>query len=149
MHRPFQIITQGYLHDDDPLVRIRTINWSDGLKWARCTLKGRGLAEREEIEFPMPYGVAEEALALWAKSKLIKHRYILNTPPSPDPNEDRVWELDQFQLELEGLWIAEIELKHQDQPFDIPEWLGREVTQDSAYANVNLARFGKPTNTQP
>jgi CYTH domain-containing protein len=79
-HRPFQIITQGYLHDDNPLVRIRTINWSDGLKWARCTLKGS-----EEIEFPMPFVVAEQALELWAKSKLVKHRYILNTKVSSDP----------------------------------------------------------------
>lgn len=146
-HRPFQIITQGYLHDDDPLVRVRTINWSDGLKWGRCTFKGFGLEERDEIEFPMPYEKAEQALELWTQNKIVKHRYILDTKVSSDPNDDRVWELDQFQLDLDGLWIAEVELKFIGQDFDTPEWLGREVTHDGRYANVNLVSHGIPTNT--
>lgn len=148
MHRPFQIITQGYLHDDNPLVRVRTINWSDGLKWARCTFKGRGLVERDEIEFPMPYEKAEQALELWAKTKIVKHRYIIDTPLSSRSDDGRVWELDQFQLDLEGLWIVEVELKYPDEPFDSPEWLGREVTNDSRYTNVRLAQDGIPDESK-
>ena len=38
-----------------------------------------------------------------------------------------------------GLIVAEVELQHPDQEIEKPSWLGREVTDDGRYYNINLA----------
>ena len=40
----------------------------------------------------------------------------------------------------EGLCVAEIELEHEDEMFDLPAWAGAEVTDDPRYANASLVR---------
>lgn len=40
----------------------------------------------------------------------------------------------------EGLIIAEIELPRKDMPFEKPQWLGKEVTQDTTYYNSTLSK---------
>jgi adenylate cyclase len=49
------------------------------------------------------------------------------------------WEIDVFLRENSGLVVAEIELEQEDQPIELPEWLGEEVSHDSKYYNANLA----------
>lgn len=39
-----------------------------------------------------------------------------------------------------GLIIAEIELPSEDTQFDKPQWLGKEVTQDTTYYNSTLSK---------
>jgi CYTH domain-containing protein len=46
--------------------------------------------------------------------------------------------VDEFLGDNRGLVVAEVELASEDQPFDKPEWLGREVTGDPRYFNANL-----------
>ena len=48
------------------------------------------------------------------------------------------WEIDVFEGDNEGLVIAEVELESEDEPFDVPEWIGAEVTDDPRYFNANL-----------
>ena len=48
------------------------------------------------------------------------------------------WELDVFHGALEGLIIAELELDAEDQVFEMPSWIGEEVTFDPNYLNSNL-----------
>lgn len=50
------------------------------------------------------------------------------------------WEVDEFHEEDDGLIIAEIELPSEDTQFDKPQWLGKEVTQDSTYYNSTLSK---------
>ena len=50
------------------------------------------------------------------------------------------WEVDEFHGEDEGLIIAEIELPRKDMPFEKPQWLGKEVTQDTTYYNSTLSK---------
>ena len=38
------------------------------------------------------------------------------------------------------LEIAEIELKHLDETFELPEWIGDEVSDDDRYYNVCLLK---------
>ena len=45
---------------------------------------------------------------------------------------------DEFLGVNEGLNVAEIELKSEDQAFDKPDWVGEEVTGDPKYYNSNL-----------
>jgi len=43
-----------------------------------------------------------------------------------------------FNGNNEGLVIAEIELDDENDAFDRPSWLGKEVTGDQRYYNSNL-----------
>lgn len=57
----------------------------------------------------------------------------------PIPKKDAE-ELLSFTCEDEGLIIAEIELPRKDMPFEKPQWLGKEVTQDTTYYNSTLSK---------
>ena len=50
------------------------------------------------------------------------------------------WEVDVFAGENAGLVIAEIELRHEDENFDRPPWLGVEITGQAQYYNGSLSR---------
>jgi adenylate cyclase len=51
------------------------------------------------------------------------------------------WEVDEFLGENAGLVVAEIELGAEDEAFDKPDWIGREVTGDKRYYNSSLIRL--------
>lgn len=124
------VIEQAYL-SDDPCVRVRLMTRS-GVSIAFLTIKGHGTIERAEFEWEIPVKDAEQILSqgLW-DTALVKKRYTLGR-----------WEVDAFDGGLEGLWLAEIELKSADEEFDKPKWLGKEVSDDPAFTNVVLAREG-------
>jgi CYTH domain-containing protein len=48
--------------------------------------------------------------------------------------------VDVFSGDNSGLVIAEIELRHEDDTFERPHWLGIEITGQSQYYNGSLAR---------
>ncbi|GHU77956.1 hypothetical protein FACS189414_5250 [Bacteroidia bacterium] len=50
------------------------------------------------------------------------------------------WEIDVFHGENEGLVIAEIELAAEDETFELPAWIGEEVTLDRRYYNSALSQ---------
>ncbi len=50
------------------------------------------------------------------------------------------WEVDEFLGENAGLVVAELELESEQQPFERPAWLGREVTDDVRYYNTQLSQ---------
>jgi CYTH domain-containing protein len=54
--------------------------------------------------------------------------------------KNHLWEVDEFHGENEGLIVAEIELDDENEKFEIPSWLGKEVTADYRYLNSNLAK---------
>ena len=53
----------------------------------------------------------------------------------------KVFEVDEFHGDNEGLVMAEIELDSADQPFAKPDWLGQEVTGDRRYYNSYLSLY--------
>lgn len=60
-----------------------------------------------------------------------------------------VWEVDEFSGENQGLVVAEVELESPDQPLELPDWVGEEVTHNPRYLSANLveypfSRWGKP-----
>ncbi len=122
------LIRQGYLNRDmERTVRIRI----EGDR-AFLTVKGisRG-ASRNEYEYPIPLTHAEELLKICDGPLLEKVRYRISDHGS-------IWEVDEFLGENAGLVVAEVELASEDQPFEHPAWLGREVTGDPRYFNSNL-----------
>jgi len=121
---------QGYL-SVDPAVRVRLITSPEGNESARLTIKGPGLISRTELEYPIPVADARALFPL-CKRQLNKLRYRLAR-----------WEVDHFlDLPRGELWLAEIELSSEAEPFERPDWLREEVTQDPAYANSRLAGTG-------
>ena len=53
--------------------------------------------------------------------------------------EGFIWEIDEFKGAHEGLVVAEIELKDENETFPIPPFIGEEVTGNVAYYNSTLA----------
>ena len=60
------------------------------------------------------------------------------------PFGNHLFEVDEFLGENKGLVLAEVELKHEEERFEKPEWLGEEVTGQVQYYNSQLSL--KPFN---
>lgn len=121
-------ICQGYLNrDKERTVRVRL----SGEK-AFLTIKGMNSgATRAEYEYEIPVSHAEALLKICDGPVLEKNRYTVDY-------NGLIWEVDEFLGENEGLIVAEVELKSEDQSFDRPDWVGQEVTDDPRYYNSNL-----------
>lgn len=117
-------------------VRIRAIDH----KKARLTLKiGINGLSRHEFEYDVPMKDAEELLALANGRMITKTRYEVK-------HARHVWEVDVYGGELEGLVVAEVEMKSEKESPALPDWLGREVTGDIRYSNQALAEGSLPEN---
>jgi len=125
-------ITQTYLSiDQDKTIRIRIAN-----NKAFITIKGRSIGNsisRNEWEFQIPVSDATEIMKLCIDGKIDKTRYLI-------PVGKHSFEVDVFHDKNEGLIIAEIELSSDDEKFEIPDWLGEEVTGNPNYYNANLIK---------
>jgi adenylate cyclase len=55
--------------------------------------------------------------------------------------DDLLWEVDEFEGELAGLIIAEVELEREDQDVIIPSWTGLELTTLRGWSNAALSRM--------
>ncbi len=123
-------LRQGYLNREGPAsVRVRT---SDEHAWLNIKSRELGVSRRE-YEYPMPVADADEMLGDLCQGPLVeKIRYEV-------PVDGHVWEVDEFLGDNAGLVVAEIELSQADEAFTPPPWLGREVTDESRYYNMNLS----------
>lgn len=124
-------ILQGYLSAEQHLtVRVRVRDDE-----AFLTLKGATTGvRRAEYEYPIPKTDAEAMLRDLSRDSLIeKRRHIVR-------DQGRIWEIDVFAGDNQGLVLAEIELADEQQRFSRPNWLGQEVSDDPRYFNANLAR---------
>ena len=120
-------ISQGYLSNKkEAVVRVRIKG-----KKGYLTVKGenKGIT-RAEFEYEIPVGDAEEMLKLCEK-KLEKVRY-------KEKVGAHTFEIDVFGGDNEGLTVAEVELKSEDEAFAKPEWILEEVSGDTKYYNSNL-----------
>lgn len=127
-------IMQGYVASSGPdgglLVRVRRAG-----DQAFLTLKGPRIGITcGEWEYPIPVADAIEMLSAHSVTGVIeKTRYRI-------PSGAHFFELDVFKGGLAGLVIAEVELSDEAEQVELPAWLGREVSHDLAYTNINLAK---------
>lgn len=130
-------IVQGFLNTHPKrTVRIRI----DG-DFGYLTVKGlsnESGTSRFEWEKEITLEEAEELIPLCEQKILEKTRYKI-------PNGNHFFEVDEFHGENEGLVIAEIELQNEKEVFEIPDWLGKEVTGEIKYYNSQLSK--QPFNT--
>ncbi|MEN9743139.1 MAG: hypothetical protein RLZZ65_944 [Bacteroidota bacterium] len=122
-----RLFKQAYLlREGDRSVRVRV---ADNMAFFTVKL-GTGLT-RSEFEYEIPKDEAESMIEEANLKCLQKTRYYIQ-------HGQDTWELDVFHGALEGLIIAELELDAEDQVFELPSWLGEEVTFDPNYLNSNL-----------
>lgn len=121
-------IVQGYLSSrPDCVVRVRI--YGDE---AFLTVKGRNHGDtRLELEYHIPMEDAQKMLPLCEGKVLEKVRYIV-------PYHGFTWEVDVFEGHRRGLVTAEIELPASDTHYDIPPFVGENVTGNPEYFNSNL-----------
>ena len=126
-----EIYRQGYLYGDGtPAVRVRIVG-----EKAFLTIKSRcsGLASLE-FEYPLPLEDAHTLLEQVVREPPVeKIRYRI-------PCNGLIWEVDEFLGLNQGLLLAEVELEREDQSFELPPWVGEEVTADPRYYNAALAK---------
>ena len=121
------LLHQGYLSRDPMrIVRVRTFA---GQGFITIKSKTVGIS-RPEYEYRIAVEDAEEILE-FCDSLIIKHRYEIQF-------KDHMWEVDVFHDANEGLVVAEIELRSETETFELPDWVGEEVTSDKRYNNANL-----------
>lgn len=124
-------IVQGYLNSNpERTVRVR-IKGNKGF----LTIKGKGNESgttRFEWEKEIALFEAEALLQLCESNIIDKIRYEISIGK-------HTFEVDVFSGENQGLIIAEIELSTENELFEQPKWLGKEVTGDNKYYNSYLS----------
>ncbi len=97
-----------------------------------CVKERKVGVARGEYEYPIPVGDARELLDLAVGTVIEKRRHIVSCG-------GHEWEVDEFLGANAGLVVAEIELASEEEAFERPAWLGREVSADPRYYNAALA----------
>src|SRR5262249_4487277 len=100
---------------------------------ATITLKSRRRGPiRAEFEYAIPYSDALEILRTMCDGHVLdKVRHVIT-------HAGAVWHVDVYEGILNGVVLAEVELQHADQKFDLPGWIEKEVTGDPRYRKINM-----------
>jgi CYTH domain-containing protein len=124
------LIEQAYLCTD-PTIRVRK---SDDDYY--MTYKGRGLLERTEYNLPLNKDAYEKLVKKAEGNIISKRRYVI-----PIDGSDLKIELDVFDDPFAPLIMAEVEFGsvEESEGFIPPDWFDKEVTEDPAYHNSNMA----------
>lgn len=125
-------IAQGFLNTDPSrTVRVRIMGEKGFL-----TVKGASNdsgTTRFEWEIEISVNEATNLIDLCESGILEKTRYEV-------PSGKHIFEVDEFLGENKGLVVAEVELNHEDERFEKPDWLGEEVTGQKKYYNSQLSK---------
>ncbi len=121
-------IEQGYLcREPERTVRVRIADDKGFI-----TVKGRTIGDtRDEFEYPVSVDDARAMLGMCVGAVVRKIRHYV-------PFAGNVWEVDEFIGLDEPLTIAEIELSSSSLKYELPPFVGRQVTDDPRYFNSNI-----------
>ena len=128
-------IQQGYIASNNGrTVRVR-IRGDRGY----LTIKGpsglKGIT-RSEFDTEIPLDDARELMEICEPGIIDKTRYLVKSPDGR-----HTWEIDEFYGDNEGLVLAEVELSHESEEFQKPEFIGREVTGDRRFYNSHMRSY--------
>lgn len=125
-------IVQGYICSErGRTVRVR-IRDSHGYLTIKGPASGNGLS-RYEFEKEITLDEALSLLRLCEPGIVDKIRWLV-------PAGNHVFEVDEFLGDNAGLVVAEVELRTEDDVFECPDFLGREVTGERKYYNSQLRK---------
>lgn len=121
-------IEQGYLNDfsDSEHTRIRII---DRNRAYVAKKSGTGIFRKED-EVPLNDIGAAYFLLRNSRYRLHKSRCLIDG-----------WELDLYYDFLNGIKIAEKELKHENEELTLPKWIYKAVEVTDSITNLHLARL--------
>ena len=120
---------QGYLAQDGCTLRVRIAQDK-----AYLTIKGKTIGfSRAEFEYEIPVEDARALMQMSLYPPIEKIRYKVEVG-------GKLWEVDEFLGANSGLLLAEIELQSEDETFDMPIWVEKEVTGDARYYNSSLSK---------
>ena len=127
-------IQQGYIASGNGrTVRVRIRDDKGYL-----TIKGpsgkEGLS-RYEFEREIPLQDAQDLMQICEPGIIDKTRYLVKSPDGI-----HIWEVDEFHGDNDGLIMAEIELGAEDEAFQKPDFIGREVTGDRRFYNSHMRK---------
>lgn len=129
---------QGYIKiSQQDTVRVRTVKIeSTSENKAFITIKGlENNIKRLEFEYEIPFEDANKIIdQICIKPIIEKIRYFIDY-------KGKIWHVDQFLGENDGLILAEIELNAENEPFEIPPWVEKEVTGNKHYYNAYLVLY--------
>ena len=104
---------------------------------AYLTIKGPSDAagmSRYEFEKEITPEEAEQLFKLCEPGIIDKTRWLVRSG-------SHVFEGDEFYGDNAPLVMAEVELANEDEPFDKPDFIGREVTGDRRFYNSHLRQY--------
>ena len=125
-------ICQGYIcsgHGRTVRVRIRD-------QRGYLTIKGPSNHDgisRYEFEKEITLDEAQHLMQLCEPGRIDKTRYLVKSG-------NHIFEVDEFYGDNEGLVMAEVELHSEDESFEKPDFIGKEVTGDRRYYNGHLSK---------
>lgn len=125
-------IRQGYMANNERCsVRVRVSNEVANINVKSMTLG----VSRDEYEYAIPLEEAHELLNTLCKTPLIeKTRYLVK-------HAGKVWEIDEFAGDNDGLIVAEVELESEGELFELPTWIDCEVSSLERYYNMRLTHY--------
>ena len=127
-------IAQGYIvSGGGRSVRVR-IRDDKGYLTIKGASNANGLS-RYEFETEITLEDASELMALCEPGIVRKTRWLVRA------NDGHIFEVDEFEGDNEGLVMAEVELKSEDETFEKPDFIGKEVTGDRRFYNSHLRRY--------
>ncbi|MEX2524085.1 MAG: CYTH domain-containing protein [Gammaproteobacteria bacterium] len=125
-------IIQGYLANTERgSIRVRVSGSAANLNIKSMTLG----VTRQEYDYPIPANDARAMIdGLCMQPVIDKTRHYVEY-------NGHTWEIDEFHGINAGLIVAELEVDREDEAFDPPPWLGKEVSDDPRYYNVCLVEY--------
>lgn len=125
-------IVQGYICSE----RGRTVRVRLRGNCGYLTIKGPSLnggLSRYEFEKQITQDEALSLLRICEPGIVDKVRWLV-------PVGKHTFEVDEFFGDNAGLVVAEVELSSEDEDYERPDFIGKEVTGDRRYYNSNLRR---------
>ena len=123
-------IQQGYICSE----RGRTVRVRIRDERAYLTIKGpsvNGGLSRYEFEQEISLADAQQMMLFCEPGIIDKTRWLVKSG-------HHTFEVDEFFGDNAGLIVAEVELAYEDEPFEKPHFIGKEVTGDRRYYNSQL-----------
>lgn len=101
------------------------------------TIKGpseNGGLSRYEFEKEITLDEAEHLFKLCVPGIIDKTRWLVKSG-------NHVFEVDEFHGDNNGLVMAEVELNFENEPYEKPDFIGKEVTGNRLYYNSSLRAY--------